>query len=65
MQAVRIDYIQGARGFPPLKEEVVICSSVPSWRIPRTEEPGRLQSRESQRVGHDGAQYSKDEQGKN
>ena len=26
-----------------------------AWRIPRTEEPGRLQSVESQRVRHDGA----------
>ena len=28
-------------------------SSVLAWRIPWTEEPGRLQSMESQRVGHD------------
>ena len=28
-------------------------SSVPAWRIPWTEEPGGLQSMESQRVGHD------------
>ena len=28
-------------------------SSILIWRIPRTEEPGRLQSIESQRVGHD------------
>ena len=28
-------------------------SSLPSWRIPWTEEPGRLQSMGSQRVGHD------------
>ena len=30
-------------------------SSILSWRIPWTEEPGGLQSMESQRVGHDGA----------
>ena len=24
------------------------------WKIPRTEEPGRLQSKGTQRVGHDG-----------
>ena len=30
-------------------------SSVLAWRIPWTEEPGRLWSRELQRVGHDGA----------
>ena len=28
-------------------------SSILAWRIPRTEEPGRLQSIGSQRVGHD------------
>ena len=28
-------------------------ASVLAWRIPRTEEPGRLQSIELQRVGHD------------
>ena len=28
-------------------------SSILAWRIPRTEEPGRLQSMGSQRVGHD------------
>ena len=27
--------------------------SILSWRIPWTEEPGRLQSRRSQRIGHD------------
>ena len=30
-------------------------SSILSWRIPRTEEPGGLQSMGSQRVGNDGA----------
>ena len=30
-------------------------SSILAWRIPRTEEPGRLQSTGSQRVGHDWA----------
>jgi len=28
-------------------------SSIPAWRIPETEEPGRLHSMGSQRVGHD------------
>ena len=28
-------------------------SSTLAWKIPWTEEPGRLQSMESQRVGHD------------
>ena len=30
-------------------------SSIPAWKIPWTEEPGGLQSMESQRVGHDWA----------
>ena len=28
-------------------------SSIPAWKIPWTEEPGRLQSMGSLRVGHD------------
>ena len=35
-----------------LKEEMAIYSSILVWRIPRTEEPGGLQSMRSQRVGH-------------
>ena len=37
----------------PLEKEMATPSSILAWRIPRTEEPGRLQSMESQRVGHD------------
>jgi len=36
----------------PLKEEMAIHSSTFAYRIPWTEEPSRLQSMESQRVGH-------------
>ena len=36
-----------------LEREVATHSSILAWRIPWTEEPGRLQSLESQRVGHD------------
>ena len=39
----------------PLEKETATPSSILAWRIPRTEEPGRLQSMESQRVGHDWA----------
>ena len=35
-----------------LEEGVATHSSVLAWRIPRTEEPGGLQSRGSQRVRH-------------
>ena len=34
---------------------MAIHSSTPAWKIPWTEKPDRLQSRESQRVGHDWA----------
>ena len=36
----------------PLEKEMAIHSSIPAWRIPWVEEPGRLQSPGSQRVGH-------------
>ena len=36
----------------PLKKETTTHSSILSWRIPWTEEPGTLQSIASQRVGH-------------
>ena len=36
----------------PLEEEIVTHSSILAWRIPQTEEPGRLQSMELQRIGH-------------
>ena len=36
----------------PLEEEMTTHSSFLAWRIPWTEEPGRLQSMGSQRVGH-------------
>ena len=37
----------------PLEEEMATHSSVLSWRIPWTEEPGGLQSTGLQRVGRD------------
>ena len=37
----------------PLEKGMATHSSILGWRIPRTEEPGRLQSMGSQRVGHD------------
>ena len=37
----------------PLEKEMATHSSVLAWRIPWTEEPGGLQSIESQRVGRD------------
>jgi len=37
----------------PLKKGMAIHSSIPAWRIPWTEKPGRLNSVGSQRGGHD------------
>ena len=37
----------------PLEKEMATHSSTLAWKIPWTEEPGRLQSTGSQRVGHD------------
>ena len=37
----------------PLEKEMVTHSSILAWRIPWTEEPGRLQSIGLQRVRHD------------
>ena len=36
-----------------LEKGIATHSSILAWRIPWTEEPGRLQSTGSQRVGHD------------
>ena len=36
-----------------LEKEMATHSSILAWRIPWTEDPGGLQSMESQRVGHD------------
>ena len=39
--------------FHALEKEMATHSSVLAWRIPGTEEPGRLPSMGSHRVGHD------------
>ena len=42
----------------PLEKGMAIQCSILAWRIPWTEEPGRLQSMGSQRVGHDWSDFS-------
>ena len=37
----------------PLEKEMATHSSILAWKIPWTEETGRLQSTGSQRIGHD------------
>ena len=39
--------------FHALEKEMATHSSVLSWRVPGTGEPGRLQSMESHKAGHD------------
>ena len=39
--------------FANMEKEIPTHSSILSWRIPWTEEPGGLQSMGLQRVGHD------------
>ena len=48
----RHGFIQSLGWDDPLEKEVAPYSSILAWRIPWTEEPGRLQSMGSQRVGH-------------
>ena len=51
--AVRENWIQSLGWGDPLEKEMATHSSTLAWKIPWTEEPGRLQSVGSQRVGHD------------
>ena len=45
--------VQCRRPGSELEKEMTTLSSILAWRIPWTEEPGRLQSMGSQRAGHD------------
>ena len=49
---MRETWVQSLGGEDPLEKEMVTHSSILAWKIPWTEEPGRLQSMGSQRVGH-------------
>ena len=44
--------VQSLGGEDPLEEGTVTHPSILAWRIPRTEEPGRLQSVGLHRVTH-------------
>ena len=46
-------WVQSLGWEDPLEKEMAIHSNTLAWKIPWTEEPGRLQSMGSQRVGHD------------
>ena len=51
--AMQETWVQSLGPEDPLEEGMVTHSSILAWRIPWTEEPGRLQSMGSQGVGHD------------
>ena len=53
MQETQNKWVQSLGQEDPLEREMAAHSSILAWRIPWIEEPGRLQSREPQRVGHD------------
>ena len=46
-------WVRSLRWEDPLEKGMAAHSSILSWRIPWTEEPGGLQFMGSQRVGHD------------
>ena len=46
-------WVRSLGGEDPLEEGTATHPSIVAWRISWTEEPGGLQSIESQRVGHD------------
>ena len=55
LPAMQETWVRSLGGEDPQEKGMATHSSILAWRIPRTEEPGGLQSIGSQRVGHDGA----------
>ena len=53
LPAVRETQVRSLGQEDLLEKEMAIHSSILAWSIPRTEEPGRLQFTELQRVRHD------------
>ena len=51
--AMRATWVRSLGWEDPLEKGIATHSSILAWRIPWTEEPGRLQSIGSQRVGHE------------
>ena len=47
-------WVQSLGGEDPLQKGMATHSSMPAWRIPWTEEPGRLQSMGHRKVEHNG-----------
>ena len=53
LPTMRETWVQSLGREDLLEKEMATHSSILAWKIPWTEEPGRLQSMGSQRVGHD------------
>ena len=53
LPAMQETRIRSLGGEDPLEKEMAAHSSILAWKIPWTEEPGRLQSMGSQRIRHD------------
>ena len=53
LSAVWETWVQSLGGEDPLEKEMATHSGILARKIPWTEEPGRLLSMGSQRVGHD------------
>ena len=53
LPAVRETQVRSLGWEEPLEKEMATHSSTLAWKIPWTEDPGRLQSMGSQRVGQD------------
>ena len=53
LPTMRETWVQSLGWEDLLEKEMATHSSILAWKIPWTEEPGRLQSVGSQRVGHD------------
>ena len=53
LPAMRETWVQSLGREDTLEKEMATHSSTLAWKIPWTEEPGRLQSMGSQRVGQD------------
>ena len=53
LPAMRETWVQSLGQEDPLEKEMATHSSMLAWRIPWMEKSGGLQSKGSQRVGHD------------
>ena len=53
LSTMRETWVRALGWEDPLEKETATHSSTIAWKIPQTEEPGRLQSMGSQRVGYD------------